>query len=1251
MNLKPEFTYFIKYLNLILLVLLAPLLSGQQTGSAPVIAWENPLKVNSESNSQVFTLKARIISPYDLQTVRIYINDNQIHSDNQDLLIRTDSINYSLEKSILLEPGKNSIYILAANVKEVVRSARRVINYPVGSKPVINIISPSDIDTVDVSGNILVKAEIKSYSELQTCRLYQNGSVIFDGTAAMPEHVDSITYTYEKRLKLQNGLNNIYLEARNTEGTGSSEKRNINYRFVPIIKWILPSSVNSDINSGFINIKAEIKSSFELQSAMININGNILANKNGEITRINDETYLLERTIQLSGGKNNVFITAGSAKGVTHSAPRVIKCLIGSVPVITLFSPSGTDTLNFSGNLPVKAEIVSQIGLQTIRVLHNSKVIEGEPLIKTVQKDSITYIIETLVPLLVGSNTIYIEARNAIGTSISEKHNTIWQLEPFIVWVSPSSGYSSSKSGMLDIKASIKSKFDLQNVRINLNDFILSDAKGEITRLDNDTYTFEKAIQLEPGENKIYLDAGNAKGLGYSSIVNVSYIPGFISEIKWVLPIDVSSNVNTPQFPVSANIKTESEIKNTQLLLNGTVYISGDRSKTTQKDKSEYIYEDLLTLKPGINIVELSAITDEGTISSEKRTITYTAPVLPSLAWKYPLSDQTEVNQASMDIRMNIRSAQELNNIKVYLNGQVLDKTFLTDNVKKENEDFVLGSTLTLQPGDNTIYVSAGNIAGNATSEMRYVRYVVSSMPAIAWGNPDISVSSVSTSTITITANITSTTEINDLQVYHNGKALSGTPAINMIDNQQGVYRVEETINLDNGENRIYIEAGNIAGKSTSEIRTVNFEAAIAPLLTWISPSRQYTDINLNSAKIRASVKSADALVSFLIYVNGVASEEISRIIPSGSQGEYALEKTIDLQPGENIIYILATNSTGATRSEDRYLTNPPANPPVISWTIPTVPNSIVNSEIVEIEACIKSSTDLKTMQIFVNGIQQVSEMVFHEPLPGECNYRISKQILLKQGDNSVRINATNIASSEWSDVRQIRYETISIIEKRLALVIGNADYGSSNVLKNPVNDANLIEGTLKTLGFEVVKCLNATKSEMELALRDFSKKLADYNVALFYYAGHGIQINGENYLIPTDAMLEEQSDCQWEALQVNTVVRQFEQVPENINIIILDACRNNPFRSWSRGGEQGFRALNAVSGTIVSFATSENSTAADGTGSNGTYTEELVRQMVIPQSISSVFINTRKEVMRRTNSTQRPQEWNMLTGDFYFKK
>jgi uncharacterized caspase-like protein len=123
------------------------------------------------------------------------------------------------------------------------------------------------------------------------------------------------------------------------------------------------------------------------------------------------------------------------------------------------------------------------------------------------------------------------------------------------------------------------------------------------------------------------------------------------------------------------------------------------------------------------------------------------------------------------------------------------------------------------------------------------------------------------------------------------------------------------------------------------------------------------------------------------------------------------------------------------------------------------------------------------------------------------------------------------------------------------------------------------------------------------------------------------------------------------EALPVDKIIRQFEQVPENINIVILDACRDNPFRSWSRGTGQGFRALSPVSGTIISFATSENSVAADGTGSNGPFTEELVKQMNIPQPIEVVFKNTRREVMKRTNNAQRPQEWNMLTGDFYFKQ
>jgi uncharacterized caspase-like protein len=196
------------------------------------------------------------------------------------------------------------------------------------------------------------------------------------------------------------------------------------------------------------------------------------------------------------------------------------------------------------------------------------------------------------------------------------------------------------------------------------------------------------------------------------------------------------------------------------------------------------------------------------------------------------------------------------------------------------------------------------------------------------------------------------------------------------------------------------------------------------------------------------------------------------------------------------------------------------------------------------------------------------------------------------------------------------------------------------------------MEGTLKNLGFNVIKLINATKIDMTAALRDFSKKLSEYSVTLFYYAGHGVQVNGLNYLIPTDAILKDPGDCKWEAILINDIVEEFEKVPENINIVILDACRDNPFRSWSRGGgAQGFRVMNAVNGTIISYATGENSTAADGSDKNGTFTEELVKQMNIPQSIYQVFNNTRKQVMKRTNNLQRPTESNNLTGDFYFKK
>jgi hypothetical protein len=333
-----------------------------------------------------------------------------------------------------------------------------------------------------------------------------------------------------------------------------------------------------------------------------------------------------------------------------------------------------------------------------------------------------------------------------------------------------------------------------------------------------------------------------------------------------------------------------------------------------------------------------------------------------------------------------------------------------------------------------------------------------------------------------------------------------------------------------------------------------------------------------------------------------------------------------------------------------RYFNNPPANPPVIAWGNPVYENVSVNSDQFTIEACIESPTELKSAKILVNGNPQGESTVFQVSGIEKCNYKWQQPVILKEGDNIIYIIATNIAGSKTSEKRTIKYQ-MAIAEKRLALIIGNSDYIDKSSLRNPINDANLMEATLKQLGFEVIKRTNAGINSMRDAVREFSGKLSEYNVALFYYAGHGIQMEGRNYLLPTDAILKDPGDCKYEAIPVDFVTEEFAKYPENTNIVILDACRNNPYKSFTRGGAPGFKAISPTSGTIIAFATAEGSTAIDGTSSNGLFTEELVKQMLIPQPIESVFKKTRVEVKKRSKDQQTPVDWNSLDGEFYFKK
>lgn len=244
----------------------------------------------------------------------------------------------------------------------------------------------------------------------------------------------------------------------------------------------------------------------------------------------------------------------------------------------------------------------------------------------------------------------------------------------------------------------------------------------------------------------------------------------------------------------------------------------------------------------------------------------------------------------------------------------------------------------------------------------------------------------------------------------------------------------------------------------------------------------------------------------------------------------------------------------------------------------------------------------------------------------------------------------TGLALSALAEDRGLALETTNLARgsTRTALIIGNANY-STSPLRNPANDAQLIGETLAQLGFDVTVKTDLRQADMKLAIRDFGRRLrSDNGVGLFYFAGHALQVNGENYLVPVDALLERESDVDIETVRVNEVLAKMDGNP--MNIVILDACRNNPFARSFRSQSGGLAFMDAPSGTLVAYATAPGSVAADGDGENGVYTKHLVKAIKTDGlRIEDIFKRTRVGVQNETNNDQRPWESSSLTGDFYF--
>ena len=276
---------------------------------------------------------------------------------------------------------------------------------------------------------------------------------------------------------------------------------------------------------------------------------------------------------------------------------------------------------------------------------------------------------------------------------------------------------------------------------------------------------------------------------------------------------------------------------------------------------------------------------------------------------------------------------------------------------------------------------------------------------------------------------------------------------------------------------------------------------------------------------------------------------------------------------------------------------------------------------------------------------------------------KTTTQVIVKNNPSQTQNPPAATNQNQSTAVQQVNTGLVPALataykdEKRYALVIGNSNYSKDiGILKNPVNDATDVATELRKSNFEVQLITNCTYVQLREAMRKFHEKLTngprDQTVGLFYYAGHGVQYQDENYLVPVDADVKFEDDIARMCFPVQRMVlANMERSNSRMNIVILDACRNNPFPATTRSVSSGLGEMKRARGSFIAYATSPGSVASDGTGRNGLYTQELIKALRKPNlTIEQVFKDVRMNVLRLSGDKQYTWDSSNIIGEFYFK-
>lgn len=405
--------------------------------------------------------------------------------------------------------------------------------------------------------------------------------------------------------------------------------------------------------------------------------------------------------------------------------------------------------------------------------------------------------------------------------------------------------------------------------------------------------------------------------------------------------------------------------------------------------------------------------------------------------------------------------------------------------------------------------------------------------------------------------------------------------------------------------------------------------------------------------QIELGIKSDSKIENVEIMVNDNAERGIN-IVESGDY-DMRIAQDVTLREGANRILVSVTNAAGTVQDEKTIIYSPAGDGlPAIKWI--EVANASDKREIA-VTIGINSKTKIEDVTFTVNGTLTRGINTVES---SDYDMAIRQTLTLSDGVNRIVASARNAEGITTSE-KVITYNGIKptpiINDRRVALVIGNAKY-KFNALSNPGNDARCVAEKLKELGFEVMMKLDADLAEMDSLINSFGDVARECDVALFYYAGHGVQSNGVNYLLPVsvDNTLRE-SELKYKTTDVDFVLSTLEASQCKLKMVILDACRNNPLpRSWNRGsGLRGLSILEAPTGTIISFATSPGKTAKDDTEANtrnSPYANAFLKALDTPNlDVFHFFQQVGSDVQHSTKGEQIPWLSTSFTGEFYFNQ